>query len=184
MANEVLFRENILEGDELLPTDVERIVEESCAFEALQCAYGLVARYPHSRRHLELKLRKREYSPGTVRRTLSRLEREGLIDDAVFAEDWARLRLARRPEGRMSLVSGLQKRGVDRELAEETVFGLVTDEIEYEHACKFVEKLKGTHVTDDSATYRANQQRKLRTKLISRGFSIPTINRIFRERCL
>ena len=178
-----MIKHGIVEGDELLAADAERIVEESCVLDALQCAYGLVARYSHSRRHLELKLRKREYSPGTVQRTLSRLEREGLVDDAVFAEDWARLRLARRPEGRMSLVSGLQKRGVDRELAEETVFGLVTDDIEYEHAWKFVEKLERTHVADDSAARPANQQRKLRAKLISRGFSIPIINRILREQC-
>jgi regulatory protein len=92
-------------------------------------ALFLLARAEHSRRGLELKLCRKEFPPQTVRLVLDRLTDEGALDDGRFARLWINSRVRRKNEGGGVLVQGLIKRGISRELAEETVKALRGEEL-------------------------------------------------------
>jgi regulatory protein len=58
---------------------------------------------------------------------VGRLEDQGLLDDAAFAEHFARVRMAR-GHGRGRLLTDLLARGVDRRVAERAIDGVLAAE--------------------------------------------------------
>ena len=78
-----------------------------------QKAVELLGRRSHFRRELDNKLRKRGFDDAEVEETLARLEERSLIDDRATGEEFVRGRLARKPLGRVRLISELRARGVD-----------------------------------------------------------------------
>ena len=96
----------------------------------------------HTVRGLERKLLARGAEPALVQSELDRLAVSGLLNDESYAASWVRERLARHPEGGGPLLSGLQRRGVARELAEKAVRAQLTDEAEREAAAALAEKLR------------------------------------------
>jgi regulatory protein len=59
-------------------------------------------------------LLQREHEPAEVEKALERLRSERYLDDAGFAERFARSRMARQGLGRLRVRQGLRQRGVDR----------------------------------------------------------------------
>ena len=105
-------------------------------------ALRLLAGGAHSTRGLERKLLARGADPGLVAAELRRLAACGLLDDRAYAGAWVRQRLARHPEGPGPLLAGLQRRGVPREIAEETVRAQLTEEAERAGVTALAEKLR------------------------------------------
>ncbi len=192
VLSEVLIERRICAGDEIAPPVLDALRAESHTFEAINCAQSLIARYQHSKRRLALKLSLRGYPGDVIRRALAKLEEGGLLDDTAFAEEWVRLRLGRRPEGRLALVAGLRKRGIERQIAEEAVQRLVSEEDEYQSAVCLVEDLlsyraaarvadnEGVADNGNAEMSRASTD-TLRRKLYARGFSVRVINRALRN---
>ncbi len=81
----------------------------------------LLARRPHFRRELELKLTRRGYGDAEVESTLDRLAEQGLLDDAKTAGGFVAHRLEREPLGRWRLLAELTRRGADEDVAREAV---------------------------------------------------------------
>ena len=90
---------------------------------AYQRALGRLARRDHSVAELRRGLVARGHDTGEVEAALERLRRERYLDDASFAERFARSRLAHQGHGRALIRQGLRQRGVARS---ETEAGLAS----------------------------------------------------------
>ena len=81
---------------------------------AYQRAIRRLARRDHSVAELRQALLERGHEPAEVEAALERLRRERYLDDAGFAERFARSRMAHQGLGRLRVRQGLRQRGVDR----------------------------------------------------------------------
>lgn len=135
-------------------------------------ALRLLSRSEHSRRGLEQKLLSRGFQPEDIRRALDRLQEEGALNDRRFAEEWIRSRLRKHPEGRALLELGLQKRGVDEDVARE-VAKQCASWPEYREA------LKG--LFEDLRANGMHEPMELTSLLRKKGFSSYEIRLLFEE---
>ena len=79
---------------------------------ALQRAVGYLAQRPHSSHEIEEKLLRTGYRPCTVEMVLYKLEKEKLLNDRDFAEQWAAYR-ARQGLGKSRIAQELRRKGID-----------------------------------------------------------------------
>ena len=98
-------------------------------------ALSLLARAEHSRKLLGIKLTRKGYDSEVVAEVVDRLEEENLINDLRYAELWASFRMKKRGEGSGLLLSGLVRRGVDRETAREAL-NICREETAYQEALR------------------------------------------------
>jgi regulatory protein len=73
-----------------------------------------LARRDHSVAELRKALLGKDHEPAEVEAALERLRRERYLDDAGFAERFARSRMTHQGLGRLRVRQGLRQRGVDR----------------------------------------------------------------------
>ncbi|MDR2634194.1 MAG: recombination regulator RecX [Treponema sp.] len=93
----------------------------SACVRAERQALDLVARAEQSSRGLSRKLRQRGHAGPCVWRVLARLIEQAIVSDYRYAHLWLRSRLGRRIESPRYLLSGLHKRGIDRDIAQEAL---------------------------------------------------------------
>jgi regulatory protein len=162
------------EDDELPTERWEQILRESRFQQAYHRALSLLSRQEHSRFLLHQKLRQRKLDEASIERALDSLEEARYLDDARFAESWARSRLRSHPEGRTVLVARLRERGVQSDIAEATIDRLLheDDGTFVASAVRFVEKL---------SRRRAPSREEIVDKLYKRGFSRRTIGEVMRD---
>ena len=162
----------LVPGLQLSGALIRRLKEGSVRRQAREKALDLLARAPHTTFSLRLKLLKRGFDAPIVEEVLNFLREKEYLDDRRFAESWLRARTERRPEGRALLVSGLLRKGLHREVAEDAVDDFLTPDVEQEHARRALDKLKRSGETDPD---------RLMRKLAARGFSYPLIRGVIEE---
>ncbi len=94
---------------------------------AYQRALGRLARRDHSVTELRRALEARGHAPDEIQSALERLRRERYLDDAAFAERFARSRLAHHGHGRALVRQGLRQRGVSRGESEAGLAGALRE---------------------------------------------------------
>lgn len=98
----------------------ERTLAEELAFRLLTVRL-------RSRKELTDRLRRRGISAEIVAALTADLERDGLLDDARFADAWVRTRLTLAPSGRIRLQYELAQKGVAREVISRTLGETLSD---------------------------------------------------------
>jgi regulatory protein len=169
---EIQEEEGITAGEEYAADWLKAREEDSEKRRAESRALSLLGYGPHSRQGLRQKLRQRGFSEESADHALARMEELGYLDDAKFAEAWIQSRLKKHPEGRWALFAGLMKKGIDRETAEQALAASEADMSEEEAARKAMEKLSRN---------RAVPRITMASRLASRGFSLPIINRVLTD---
>ena len=94
---------------------------------ALDRAVAYLASRARSRHEVEQKLLQAGYRPATAEMVLYKLEREGLLNDADFAQQWVEAR-ALRKLGRSRIAQELRRKGVSADEAEAALETLDDDE--------------------------------------------------------
>ncbi|MDX1567725.1 MAG: regulatory protein RecX [Longimicrobiales bacterium] len=94
---------------------------------ARDAALHLLSFRARSVTEMERRLRKKDFDESVVSEVVTRLLDLGYLDDREFARQFLEERLRRRPRGPFALVQELQKRGVDRGLAEEVLDALMAE---------------------------------------------------------
>jgi len=94
---------------------------------AYQRAVRRLARRDHSVEELRRALAARGHETEEIEAAIERLRRERYLDDAGFAERFARSRLAHLGHGRALIRQGLQRRGVGRSEAEAGLAGALRE---------------------------------------------------------
>jgi len=125
--------------------------------EARAKAQDLLARREHSRVELTRKLEARGFDRAVVADVLDVLERERLLSDARFSEQFAHQR-AERGHGPLKILNELAQRGIDEDTAREYVNLL--DPVWFERALKAKSKRFG-RAPPSNLKDRARQSRFL-----------------------
>jgi regulatory protein len=150
---------------------------EKALTRAKNTAYRLLTYRPRSRRELEEKLRDREFADDIVDSVVDLCARLGYLDDARFAEQWARSRVRLRGFGRRRIEQELRNKGIDRETVRDALDRLFEDSSEAEVARKEAEKkLKSLSRFDPEV-----RRRRLAGFLERKGFSSEIIRSILRS---
>jgi regulatory protein len=143
--------------------------------ETTAYARGLrrLARRDHSQAELARALRDRGHSAEEIDSALERLRSLRYLDDAGFAERFARSRLQGHRVGRNRIRQGLRQRGVDRTIAERGLSKALEDAPEREALEAAARAYWRTHGRDEPA----KRIRKLWVFLLRRGFPAELVTR-------
>ena len=162
---EVVLHHGVRADMELSPAEIEEVTKSSQIVFARQSALSFLSRSAHTRKSLARKLKSKGFDRDSVERAIARVAELGYLDDRAFAETWTRARLASRLEGYKALYRGLVQRGVSRDVADDVLVSLYSDELELSKARELVLGLPA---------------RKAASRLTARGFRSRTIARVLR----
>jgi regulatory protein len=174
---DVLLKSGIARGDRLTVSRVEEIlgIEERRA--AKEKAMRLLAVRSRSKKELMARLRQTKFSAAAIEWTLAELERLKLVDDAAFAESFARNRSQTRPEGAFLLRRELQQKGLSDADAEVGVAAAFQERSERELAYELARKKKQALKTLPAEKGR----KRVNDLLLRRGFDWELIRDILED---
>ena len=92
-----------------------------------QRAVDLLSRRAHFVAELQAKLHQRGFETDEIQEAIARLQSHGYLDDRDTTRLWVEQQLARKPQGARKLFSGLLRKGVDSDLAHETITEILAD---------------------------------------------------------
>ncbi|WP_051898354.1 regulatory protein RecX [Sciscionella sediminilitoris] len=148
---------------------------------ARDTCYRLLATRQRSTKELRDALLRKGIDEDTVTDVLAKFEKAGLVDDAAFAESWARSRHAGSGLARSAVRAELQQRGIDAELAAEAA-GQIGEDEEQQRAREIVrKKLRGSSGVAATPEETVKLQRRLVGALARKGYPAGTAYRIVRE---
>ncbi len=139
---------------------------------AYQRALRRLARRDHSVAELRRALLERGHDAAEVEAALERLRGERYLDDAGFAERFARSRLAHQGLGRLRIRQGLRQRGVDRGTTEAGIAGALRDVDERE----VLDGLARRYWRQHARVEPARRLPRLWAFLLRRGFAPALVN--------
>jgi len=98
----------------------------------------LLARRSYSTGHLATKMFEKGYDKRTIHHIIDKFEEKGLIDDAVFAREFAESLLRHKPAGKNYIIGCLRQKHIPYELAKSIVGELFEDIDESELALRLL----------------------------------------------
>ncbi len=143
--------------------------------------YAVKALGRHMRTEAELRrLMRQRAEPGdagetVVDRVAARLKEHGYLDDAAFAETYARLRQENEKLGARSVRQKLAQKGVASRIVDDAVEARYAGTDEETLARQFLERKRMRKPEDEKETARALR------RLVAAGFSTSVIYRILRQ---
>ena len=158
---------DLVVGREISPLVLERLQELADLEAAHRAALRALARRAHARFDLRRRLLQKQHPPPAVDGALERLSAVGLLDDALFAADYAAAK-ARRGRGPARLVHDLQAQGIDRRIAEAAVrSSLAAEGVDPAQAVRELAEKRAKQLAGLPAVVR---KRRLVAFLVRRGF--------------
>jgi regulatory protein len=164
---EAAHRHQLTAGTVITPAQVAELEEESARFQCREDATRLLAMRQHSVGELRLKLRRKGHDRAITDDVVRSFKRQGILDDAQYAQLLAEQLISRKPCGKGYLMAHLQRRQIDRSLAED-VAAMVLSDYRYEDlALQALRRRWPGYAKFDLETAR----RKAYTYLARRGFT-------------
>lgn len=143
---------------------------------ALNHAVAMLARRPCSRKEIRSRLIRLRYTEDTADLVIYRLEKEKLVDDELFCEQWIRFRLGRR-YGPSVIRYELKMKGIPDDVIS-SAFSLIEPDDEQDNAFQLaVKALKRTDQNDDIRKKR----RKVIASLVRKGYDWETAQAAFEK---
>jgi len=155
------------------PLDGDRAASADAAHAA---ALRLLTTRARTRAELARRLEERGFAAAAVAEAVARLERVGLVDDAVLSADVAESRAARGLDA-PAIALELRDRGVDPAVAERAAQAAVPDELRAER-CRQVAESRLAQLGDLPPAARL---RRLATYLARRGYPAELAEAVSRE---
>lgn len=154
-------------NSELDDKKIEQLQAEDARERAIQQALLFLSYRARSESEIRQNLRKHEFTDDVIDHTLERLRRDGLANDAGFAQAWVENRSAFRPRSRRMLAMELRRKGIDEEARVDALKNIDDEALAYEAAQKRAPRFKDLEWNE----YR----KKLSEFLARRGFPYPVI---------
>ena len=132
VSHNAAIEHRLVEGIVLTEGQLRTLHLDSQRFLCERKVGDLLAMRDHSMGELYGKLRRKGFSREVIEPIIGRFRKMGAIDDARFAANAGQSLIERRPCGRSYLVAYLQKKKIERRLAEQTADMLIPggDEID------------------------------------------------------
>lgn len=154
---------------------VAEITRETQALKTYDRAVGLLATRARASRELERLLVRKGEPAALAKAAVARLAAQGFLDDASFARQYARSKLAV-GLSRRRMQTELARRGVDRGIADAAIAQVVVDdEIDEAQACDRIAARKFRSLKDLPADV---QRRRLYAFLARRGYEMDDVRAV------
>jgi regulatory protein len=134
---------------------------------AKQKAYRLLSLRPHSEKELEKKLRGKGFSVAVVKEALEKLHELKYLNDASFADQWARNLAVNKLWGNRKIIASLREKGVAAKLINAAIEE-ARREISEEEALRVLIRKKMAREKLD--TIAIKEKKKIFQSLLGRGF--------------
>ena len=145
--------------------------------KSLQKALHLISIRPRSAAELKERFKREGYFDETIDESLDYLLKNGYLNDALFAEKFARSKLQKKDIGESSLRFELHKKGISKSIIESIIKKIYGETPELDIALKAgKKKLRTIRAADDIA-----KKHKLYQFLAQRGFSADVIRQVIGE---
>jgi len=161
---DLLIRYRLFKGVELTSAALADIVKEDNRYRAYALAIAYLGFRPRTGKEIERYLSRKELEGEPIAYAIERLKQERLIDDADYAQRFARSRLRAGGKGRLLIKQELKQRGVDKGTAAAAAAELDHD-AEQAAADRIAEKRWRSMSGESFDKYR-----KLAQFLLRRGF--------------
>lgn len=172
---DVMIKYRMIKGAVFTKVELEEIV----AADERQQGYADSLKYlslkPRTTYEIVQRLGEKGWGEETIQDVLARLQSEGYVDDAAYAQEWASQRVKLRGKGKLWVKHELRQKGVSKSHIEEAL-GEVSEDEEFESALHLgLKKWQGT--TGEPL----DRKRKTGAFLQRRGFSGGVVSRVMRE---
>jgi regulatory protein len=134
---------------------------------AKQKAFRLLSLRPHSEKELEKKLREKGFPAVVVKETLEKLHDLKYLNDASFANQWARNLVVNRFWGNKKVIASLREKGLSAELIDLSI-EQARQELPEEAAIEILIKKKVAKRKTSALDFKEKQ--KIFQALMGRGF--------------
>jgi regulatory protein len=129
-------------GQEISDEKIAQLQIEDAREVAYQRALQFAQFRPRSETEIRQNLQRHAVTSENIDHTIARMRQSGLLNDAAFAQIWVENRNDLRPRSRRALTFELQRRGVDRQLIEETLLEVDDEALAYQAARQRAGRLK------------------------------------------
>ena len=143
---------------------------------AYNYALNLLAARPYSTRALHRKLIQKEYSAADAEDAIRRLVAAGLLDDAKYAEQYARSKMLATGASRRRLTQDLYRKGIKSDIAATAIDNVVADE-EIDTA-GMIERVARKKLAQLGDLEPLVLRRRLFAFLARRGYDVDEIKRV------
>ncbi len=137
---DIIMKYGLGADDELDNEQLRNIESEQRIYDVKQIAYNYASYKPRTERQVIDKLKKKNFTADEIDIALKFLYEFKMLDDVKFAENFTKELLNRKPVSKIKLITELRKRGIDKDLAENTVESLYPEEKEFDIAMQSAEK--------------------------------------------
>ena len=166
LSLEMILELHVVENTVITASQLDRLIDEAGLYACEQEATRLLSIRQQAIGELRQKLTRKNFKPEHVKEAVAKLKRLGALDDDHLALRLSEKLIAHRPCGRAYLIAYLQRRHIERHLAERTADVVLSN-------------LDETSMAEKSLRGRWNRlrefeletaQRKAYTYLARRGF--------------
>jgi len=170
--------------------------------DIMEKALTFLSYRPRSEREVQMRLRKKGYTPEQIEVVLTRLKKLGYVDDREFARFWVTNRMAFSPRGPRLLRSELRQKGVSPEVVDAILAESAETQVQLREQAEELaagldeevddEPVAGTDLANAIALARKRvrlvsnlepqvARRRLSNFLARRGYDYPTIDAAVRK---
>ncbi|GIO66903.1 regulatory protein RecX [Paenibacillus cookii] len=172
---DTMIKYRMLKGSIFTKQELEEIVLANEKQRAYVQALKYLERKQRTKKELAERLRQKDFGQAVTEQALDRLEREGLINDELYAKQWAEQRISSQKKGRAWVKQELRQKGVDSLLISEAL-AEVSEEQEFE-SCLAVGRKKWRQTRGECM----DKKRKTGAFLMRRGFSGELVRKVINE---
>ncbi|WP_054956143.1 regulatory protein RecX [Paenibacillus dakarensis] len=169
---DVMIKYRMMKGSMFRKEELEDIVVADERQRAYVEAIRFLERKPRTTQEIAQRLHQKGLTADGIEKTIMRLEQERLVDDELYAKQWAQQRITRQKKGRMWVRQELRQKGIETELIAEALHE-VSEEDELESA--YVIGQKKWQQTKGEVLDR---KRKTGAFLMRRGFTGEQVRKV------
>lgn len=118
---DVAAKESLSVGQPCPPERTQRLRAAQELSGIYERALNFLSYRPRSAREVEMRLRKKGYSPEQIEIVMEKLREAGYVNDKAFAEFWVSNRMTFSPRGPRLLKSELRQKGVSADVVDEVM---------------------------------------------------------------
>ncbi len=165
------------EGDRLSREQITNVLGKEEKKRVKEKAFRLLALRAHSEKELRTKLIHKGFAEEMVEEVISELKTQKLIDDAAFAQSYARTRLVNKPVGERLLRRELQQKGISEERINAAVSEAYSEKDQIGHARELVDRRLPRY----QGLENLKKKKRLADFLVRRGFDWDLVKEVIEE---
>ncbi len=140
VSEDTVYRHRLVDGVVITDDQFNQLRHESELYFCDHASARFLAMREHSIGELRAKLKRKEFTSGVIDDTIKKYRQRGLLDDAQYAYKLSERMVTDRPCGKSYLTAYLQKKKIDRSLAEQTARMVLEATDEVERAARALQK--------------------------------------------